>query len=348
MKRILIVLILIIPTLLLSGCSLKSSGSKNDGGVYKSEDFGEHWEHKIFVAQEAEQVKTIGSLDANFIAFDPKEENKIYLSTYGSGIFRSDNGGNNWNQTSLSGGTFTSMAIDSLNNKVLYVTGGTKIIKTVDDMLTWHDIYIEKRPNQQIVSLVINPNYSNIIYAATTSSLIKSTDYGNSWQLLDWQEKPKILQQFISAKNTNVLYIITEKGIYKSTTAGREWFDISGSLSDKSNALTVQWADFDPLTEYIYISTKAGIFRSLDGGNSWQEITTLFDFKKIPIKTIVHNPSNTNEILFTVDNVIYKTTDGGRTWSTIKSVPTSRLINVLAVDPYDSENIYLGTLSPNN
>ena len=72
-------------------------------------------------------------------------------------------------------------------------------------------------------------------------------------------------------------------------------------------------------------------------------VPTLFDFKKVPISTVVQNPTNTREIMFSASNKLHKTDDGGKTWRVFKTVPTSRSINYLIADPYHQNTVYLGT-----
>ena len=346
MKKIYSVSLLILMAILLTGCiQIKKSTSATDGGIFKSINFGESWKQKVTVLQEEKGIQTIANVNIRFMVFDPRDKNTIYLVTEGAGIFKTVNSGEDWQPTTLSSGTYKSLSIDYLNNNVIYATDGNKIIKTVDGMETWQTIYNETRPGQELVSLIVDPFKFGIIYAATTSSIIKSSDYGNTWQLLSWQE-PNISGLYLSQKNANVLYALTNKGLYKSTNAGLTWVDINEGLKNFEGALTIYWLTFYEKTEDIILGTAAGILRSLDGGRSWTVIPTLFDFKKVPIKTVIFNPNNLNEIIFAVNNVLHKTSNGGKTWKSLKSVPTSRIINYLVADPYHEDIIYSGTVKP--
>ncbi len=341
MKKVMLAICVIGLTLILSGCS--QNVSRTDGGLYMSNDFGKNWQQRVFIAQTEKGTQTIANVNAGFLEFDPKDEDRIYFISRNNGIFKTDNYGQSWTQTSLGSGGYASMAIDSLNNSVLYVTQGTKILKTVDGMESWRDTYIEKRPREKIVSVLVSPFQSSVLYAATTNSIIKSFDYGNSWELLDWNE-PKINKLFISKKNSRTLFAWTSAGIMKSTNGADDWFDISEPLTEIAKGYTVLTIDFDPRTEHIIIGTNKGIFRTLDGGATWAEVPTLFDFNKVPTKAVTQNDDNTNEILFSVDNIIYRTDDAGRTWTTLKTMGTSRTINYLAFGPFHENVVWAGTL----
>ncbi|MFA6098449.1 MAG: hypothetical protein WCV50_00570 [Patescibacteria group bacterium] len=345
MKKISTV-VLILSLAFISGCVLQTSKPvKIDGGVFKSNDFGKSWSTKNSILNNGEKTGNIGNLEIRFMKFDSNDKDTIYLNSSGQGVYKSADGGENWQKTTLTSGTYKSIAINNLNNNVIYVTQGSKISKTVDGMKTWFDTYYEKRPSQNLVSLIADPFDASIVYAATTTGIIKSTDYGNTWELLNWK-KPQILNLYLSNINSNTLYAWTNKGLSKSTNAGNDWTDISKGLFKLKKDLRILFINFDPNTEYFFIGTNMGIYKCTDGGNAWEEIPTLFNFKRVPMVPIVYNKNNLNEVIFSVDNILYKTIDGGKFWETLKTVPTSRVINYMISNPSDANIIYLGTKKP--
>lgn len=345
-KTFLLLLAIIALPLFLSGCDLiKKSSSSNDGGIYKTTDFGSNWYQKIFISHLEGGTRTIGNVNTNFIVFDPVDEETIYLVTQGNGIYKTTNSAEQWTQTSLKAGTYKSLSIDTRNNDVVYVTDGKSINKTIDNFATWHQIYIENRPTQSILTVIADYYHPNIVYSATSSGLIKSYDYGNTWKLLSWNGLG-IRSLYQSNINPNVLFILAGDGIHKSVDGANSWTKISEGLSDFSGGKKISWIFFDPKTEYIILGTDYGIIRSLNSGITWEAIPTLFEFNKITIKPVVYNPNNTNEYIFAVGNVLHKSDDGGRTWKTIKSIPTSRIVNYIIADPYHDDVIYAGTYLP--
>lgn len=339
MKKIIIPLSLIGLALIISGCSINlSSSSKTpaDGGIFKSTDFGENWQQK---------APAIAGADMLFVTFDPTDAKIAYLSMKGLGIFKTIDGGDSWQNTPYAGGTYASLAIDHQNSNVIYVIKDNKIIKSVDGLTSSFETYTETRPEQTLLTVVTDPNNYNVVYAAATTSLIKSTDYGNTWKLLNWQDiTVKGLYQ--SSLNNLNLYALTAKGIYKSANGGIDWADSNQGLAAFSGASTIYWLDFDPNTENMLIGTTDSILKSTDGAATWREIPTLFEFKKVPIQSVIHKPENLNEIIFPYTNILLKTDDGGKTWKSVHSIPTSRTITYLTIDPNNSDTIYAGTTAP--
>ncbi len=341
-KKIIIILLVVISTIILSGCNIRSKKTLNDGGIFKTTDFAENWVQKIFVKKTEDGTTTIGKTNTNFLVFDPIEKETIYFSTTGNGIYKTTTSGDQWSATTLSSGTYKSISIDTRNNDVVYITDGRNIKKTIDNLVTWNDIYIEKRPNQTIVGVIVDRFKPNVVYAATTTSILKSFDYGNSWELLDWTGI-NISKIYQSEKNPNILYIWSPTGIYKSLNSAVDWTLVSAGLDEYTGGNEISWLHFDPSTEYIILGTSFGILRSTDGAKTWSSIPTLFDFKKITIKPVIYNPNDLKEMIFAVGNVIYKTDDSGSTWKTIKTLATTRIINYLVADPYHDDVIYAGT-----
>lgn len=349
MRRAYFIGSLIILTVILmgaNGCTIKKSNSTTDGGFFASTDFGENWKQRVYVSQDKKATRTIAGVGTIKMLFDPVDHNTIYLLTQGNGVYVTSNLGAQWAQTSLSSGTYTDITIDYRNPKVVYTTQGTQILKSVDGAKTWHNIYVETRPGQKIIGVQVNPAQSNIVYAATTTGFIRSTDYGTTWKLLDWSDKPPIQQLVATEPRPGTLYALTTNGIYKSIDGADTWEIITDPLKEYKGALKILWMTIDPKNDTIILGTSYGIFRSSDGGSVWNEIPTLYDFSKVPIVTVVDHPNNGNHIIFAVQNVLLKTDDGGVTWKTLKTVPTSRTINFLLNDPDTPDTIYLGTNLP--
>ena len=339
MKKISIIIFVVVLSIGLTACSTKSKNTATDGGVYKSSNFGETWTQKVFMKKTSEGTQTINDVSTQYMLFDPVDKNILYLMSQRSGLFKSTNQGDQWTRTGLTSTTKSLLSIDTLNNDVLYIVQGKNIIKSVDGGTKWTIIYTESRPGQTLNSVVVDPFKSNVVYAASTTSLVQSFDYGITWELLKW-EGPTILKMYRSEKRPNVFYIWGKTGIFVSVDGTITWKNITEEYSSKLSILTVT---FDPKSGDFLLGTKTGIVRSFDGGTTWKTVPTLFDFKKVPISTVVQNPTNTREIMFSVSNKLHKTDDGGTTWRVFKTVPTSRTINYLIADPYYKNTVYLGT-----
>ncbi|HKP35977.1 MAG TPA: hypothetical protein VJT71_03895 [Pyrinomonadaceae bacterium] len=143
-------------------------------------------------------------------------------------------------------------------------------------------------------------------------------------------------------------------GVWKTVNAGITWtpvFDREGSYSigcvvlDPKNPLTV-WVGTGENNSQRSVSYGNGVYRSDDGGKTW---------KNVGLKTSEHigriaiDPSNSKIVYVAAqgplwgpggDRGLYKTSDGGKTWTQILKISENTGVTDVAIDPRDPETIY--------
>ncbi|HEV2835064.1 MAG TPA: hypothetical protein VGW58_07095, partial [Pyrinomonadaceae bacterium] len=143
-------------------------------------------------------------------------------------------------------------------------------------------------------------------------------------------------------------------GVWKTVNAGITWtpvFDREGSYSigcivlDPKNPLTV-WVGTGENNSQRSVSYGNGVYRSDDGGKTW---------KNVGLKTSEHigriaiDPNDSNIVYVAAqgplwgpggDRGLYKTSDGGKTWSQILKISENTGVTDVAIDPRDPETIY--------
>jgi PKD repeat protein len=127
--------------------------------------------------------------------------------------------------------------------------------------------------------------------------------------------------------DSDIIYVGTPAGgLWKSTDAGSNWIP----LTDHLPSLGVSGIVVDPIdTQIIYIATGdgdaddtygIGVMKSTDGGFTWSETGMSWDIEsnRVSHKLIMH-PDN-NQILFVASDAgLYKTTNAGETWYSVRS-----------------------------
>ena len=122
-----------------------------------------------------------------------------------------------------------------------------------------------------------------------------------------------------------------------------------GNIGGRIDVLTV-----DPTNQDIIYAgaTNGGIFKTTDGGSSWNPIFD--DLPYLSIGAITLDPENTDIVYagtgdrnFTggsfIGNGIYRSEDGGSTWSNIGLTETG-VVTEIIIDPTDSDRIFASTL----
>ena len=207
-------------------------------------------------------------------------------------------------------------------------------------------------------------------FGGASGGLWKTTDGGNTWELLGFDKKPALAIGTIAVvrSNPNTIYVGTGEtclrndtsrgnGVYRSIDGGKSWVSIGLLNSRHIGALIVH--PYDPRIVFVAAlgdldgpNADRGVYKSADGGNTWQKV--LFaggDTGAIDLAFDVHNP----DVLFAAlgkapgaplggpQSGLYKSVDGGRTWKDLQSgLPEGILVRIgaVSVSGADSNRVY--------
>ena len=141
--------------------------------------------------------KKRGNGRVNCIAFDPLDENVIWVGSPAGGLWKSIDGGSNWqtNTDDLPVIGVSHIAIDPNNSQIMYIVTGDAnatdtysigILKSLDGGNSWDTTGLSYTVNQQntVNKVIINPNFTDSLYAVTNSNILISANGGDSWQIV--------------------------------------------------------------------------------------------------------------------------------------------------------------------
>ena len=199
----------------------------------------------------------------------------------------------------------------------------------------------------------INPE--TIYAAAATGGVFKSTDSGLTWApIFDDQPVLSIGDIAVDPINSQIVYVGTGEangghnnfagtGMYKSIDGGQTWSfiglpntaSIGRVLVDPDNPSRIYTA---AVGSYFAPNPERGVYRSLDGGDHWDQV--LFINDSTGVIDLVMRPDST-EVLFAaawervrrvtgaqlsgVHSGIYKSIDGGDSWTRLDNTNSSGL-----------------------
>ena len=211
--------------------------------------------------------------------------------------------------------------------------------------------------------------------APTDGGIWKSTDYGRTWKpIFDGQDTGSIGALSVAPSDPNVIYagsgeglrrpdLSVGDGVYKSTDAGKTWTHLGVRDGQQISGLAVDPQDpnkvFAAVMGHPYGSNKErGLYRSTDGGNSWTCVLCKND-GDTGAASVVIDPKNpqivyadlwasrnppwrlTDVLQLYERGGVYKSTDGGTTWTQLHGGLPSRLGRVgLTVSPSDDSRLY--------
>jgi photosystem II stability/assembly factor-like uncharacterized protein len=244
------------------------------------------------------------------VEMHPKNSQVIYIGTAGGGVWKSNDGGVNFNpifdKYCQSIGVVTIDLTDP-DNTVWVGTGetwvrnsvsiGDGIYKSSDGGKNWTKMGLEKA--DRIASIQVDPKQPNTVYVGVLGAL-----WGDS----------------------------EDRGIYKTIDGGKTWEKImfvnartgcSELVMDPTNPNTL-YATFWEFrrTAYDFNSggTNSAIYKSTDGGKTWNKIHNGIPSGKLGRIALAVAPSNSSLLYAVVEaekdeqKGLYKSTDGGAKW----------------------------------
>ncbi|MFH1456545.1 MAG: YCF48-related protein [Patescibacteria group bacterium] len=336
--------ILLLLGIILSGCSLLNKN--NDGGIYKSFDYGEHWEQKNFINNNDKKEISISGVNTREIVFDENDHSLVFLATRDSGLFVSTNAGEQW-QRIFAGGFVGSVAPDPQKRGVIYLTSGNKLYKTIDMGANWRVVYLESRANVSIMQVAVDYRENKkLIISTSIGDILISNDTGESWNKVANLENDIVRKIIFNKNDPQIVYAgAINNGVFRSKDGGINWESLREKYEKNEIGSTkYRLMILDPSVEDgLFLVTDSGILNTKDGGETWEALDLVTSGNNVYINTFAVNQKNINNMYYTVNNILYRTFDGGKNWLSSK-VPTEMNPIFLIVDPETSNVLYMGLL----
>jgi len=286
------------------------------------------------------------------LVLDPGNPGTLYATINGTELYKSTDRGATWIAAGagLTNYGALSVAIDSQNPSVLYAGTTSGVFKSTDGAASWSPSNSGLSATS-VSALAVDPQNRGTLFAATQTGghpggLFKSTDAGTSWVDTGLQYTVDALA--VAPQTPALVYAASGPGVFKSTNGGASWVStgsfghgISQLIVDPQNAAT------------LYALTNIGIYKSTDAAANWSAVNSGLPFTPY-ITTLALDPQNSNTLYATTDQVeyyvngqsqIFRTTNGGRSWSVMNTAWDAALFHValVSVDPQNAGTLYVAT-----
>ncbi len=298
------------------------------GGVWKTVNDGTTWT-PVFDGE--------GSYSIGWVELDPNDASVVWVGSgesnaqrsvgYGDGIYRSDDGGKNWQNLGLKKSEHIGrVVIDPRDSKVVYVAaegplwgpGGDRgLYKSTDGGKNWKAV-LTISENTGVADVVLDPSNPDIVYAAA------------------YQRRRHVFTLIDGGP---------ESAIYKSTDAGATWNKLKSGLPTVDlGRIGLAVSPADPNVVYATVEAadgKGGIFRSSDRGATWERRNE-FDQGAMYYARVVPDPKNVDRI-FVMSVQLRESLDGGKTLHTVSEVNHHGDNHAIWIDPEDTKHWLLGS-----
>jgi len=201
-------------------------------------------------------------------------------------------------------------------------------------------------------SIVADPrNSSHLFMGTATGWVFESVDGGNTWTRLAQIGKrndlmiDRILTDPMRPKRLLVGAWIVDHpdgGLFISDDGGKTWYDQAEMHGQSVRSLTRSLSD----PSILVAGTLTGVFRSIDDGDHWKQISPARSSEIHEIQSVAFDPVNPQIIYAGTWHLPWKTTDGGKSWVSIKNglIVDSDVFSII-VDPIRANIVYLSACS---
>lgn len=278
------------------------AGTRGDG-VWLSEDFGASWKKPCYGKRGPGKVRSL--------TIDPHDGNRLYAGCEPIDVFRSDDLGKSW------------LRLDSVWD-VPFVSTVPYPVATVEP---------------HVRDVTIDPSNPDVLYAALqVGYILKSTDGGETWRLLDKDFDCDVHAIVVDPDNPSHVVIATGghdfrqgkvpgRALYMSEDAGDTWSPIAMNFSQEySVPLTMHPRRTDTLYSALAhgqpnqwrreTGAESVVIRSKDGGQNWERLERgLTEASHEFPEAILVDPEEPNRVYAACRNGdFYASEDEGGSW----------------------------------
>jgi photosystem II stability/assembly factor-like uncharacterized protein len=285
----------------------------NDGGLYESHDGGENFIHH--------NVAPVGQFYS--VAVDMEKPYNIYGGLQDNGVFMGSSQGSPndevyWKR--IFGGDGMHVAVNPQNSDIIY-TG-----------FQFGNYYRIDKSQQSTERITPKPNIGEDPYRFNWNTPIEMSNH-----------------------NPDILYFGSQK-ISRSLDEGKTWTAISPDLTNDLPNGNVPYSTITTISEspldfsVIWAGTDDGNIQvTRDGGSTWELVSENLPRRRwvSEVQASPHDPGTAYASLngYRFDEFrtyLYKTSDYGKTWKSVKGNLPESVANVIVQDPVDPNILYAG------
>jgi photosystem II stability/assembly factor-like uncharacterized protein len=260
------------------------------------------------------------------------------IAASGGGFYKSTNGGASWTGPSQPAGV---VAIDPINASNILLASQGHLLRSTNGGST----FTRSTAGLNAVdtsAIAVDPRNESIIYAGGASGIFKSVDRGETWSSLSESSTDYIA---VDPFNSQTIYAIMAGQFRRSLNGGAVW-EVYGPTGGTAWDIAV-----DPRTPgTLYTVGQDGPYKKI-GAADWTIKNSGLParpFAYYPFNTFIKiDPTNSSVLYLSTRSGLYKSINGGETWSFAGSViPWNTGDGIadatprgLSIDPFDSNHL---------
>ncbi len=298
-----------------------------EDGLFRSVD-GTSWEAMLPVA---------GQMTTTVLALDVSPDGRTMLvGTAGQGAWISSDGGATWapapDPTTEAGKALaetyvSAVLLDARPGGAAYLSTTERAYRSTDGGASWQLLLgLEGRVHAFVAGA------DGRIYAALSGQAARSADGGRSWAAFSagLQPNERVLDLAVDPADPNRLYAAAWDGIYLSSNGGQNW----ARSDDGPGYPDVNVLAWDAEGNLL-AGTRSGLFRREPEAAVWEPVP---DLQGRTISALAC-AADGRTFYAGCAGGLFRSADGGRTWSAVPSELGDVRIASLVVDPADPDHL---------
>jgi len=216
-----------------------------------------------------------------------------------------------------------------------YLCMGNGLHRSEDGGLTWR-VLTDWR-TEEVLSVALDPRDSMLIYISTPFGIFKSTDDGAHWtKKMEGMKRWFVKRLLLDHANPDILYAGAEDDLYRSTDRGEHWTALHTGVQ---NIEVVIQHPHD--SKRLLVGTEDDAVRvTTDGGRTW---ATGKGLPKTAFYGLCASPDGRTIYTGGYQTGLWKSDDGGPSWSLLWQAPDIEAIFTIFVHPDDPHHLLVGT-----
>jgi len=316
------------------------------GQIFVSEDAGASWE--LFA-----NFKVADDYVFDRIIIDPTSPSTIYVAGWGlfddheGGVFRTDDGGKTWKELpGTHGKSVRAMAMAATDHNLIVIGTLQGVYRSRDGGAAWERITPENpevlenhASMKNFVSVAIDPQNPDVIYAGTRHLAWKTTNGGQTWKNIKdgMLDDSDVFSIIVDPKNPARVYASACSGIYKSDNGADLFHRVQGM---PHSAIRTRVLKQDPeRSSIVYAGTTGGLWKTTDGGARWSLVTA----NDVIVNDVLIDPRNPDHVLVATDHLgVLASKDAFAHYASSNRGFSHRVVNDVLVDRKDPSRLYAG------
>ena len=225
---------------------------------------------------------------------------------------------------------------NAINNGLLYRStdfGAT-------EGLVWHNMDYSGGGFIEMARSLTTPGtmFATTWYEGVASELIKSEDFGESWEVIDGNDNNHhaMTDVVIAYDNDDIIYTFGDGLVAKTEDGGDSWSQVSDDLPGFAGIYDGSISPFS--SDMLLVSSDAGTYKTTDGGMSWYLVHDS-DCKVVEFNSVLPGIV----VMVTFANEVLISYDDGDTWQAFDGNITADYTDVI-YSP-DGSTVYISTTS---